>query len=640
MNPVPYRPAKWMELIRSSMRIKLMLGFLIIICLSSAALIWTGLSIIRVRVIQQAQNAVNRDLNAARMIYDGQTDRIRDLIRLTAGRFFIREAFGPIGSSFKEEFNRIMIQERLDFLTMTDARGIVLYRAGSPGSSGDPFETAPLHAALRTLMPVVSTERVPADWLVRENGSLAERAEIRPVDTPYAKSHSRDVSCSGLVMVAAAPVSDEQGRLLGLLYGGRLLNRDEQIVDTITSTLFPRMEGDFDTGTATIFMHDIRIATTVRQTTGERAIGTRVSSRVYDQVLTGGQRWHERAFVVNDWYLTAYEPIRDLTGDIVGMLYVGLPEAPFRILMRRMLFIYLGIAFLGIAGSVFLSGRISGNIISRIRPLVLALDKIGDGCLDVQFESRDSDEIGMLYQGFNAMVRSLQEKRAMREQFASMVSHELKTPLSAVQYNLKVIHSGMTGKISAKTAAMLSKLIGRVENLNRLLNDWLRLSRIEADAFNANLKPLDPVPVLESVVADMKNHPASLNISWHLSISDPCPKIWADENGLTVILNNVIGNAVKYNRDGGSVYIRVRTLEDHVRIMVRDTGIGIPGDKLPYIFDKFYRIHDGAGIEGSGLGLCFVKIIMEQHQAKIGVDSKPGEGTTFSLCFRRFKETG
>ena len=124
-----------------------------------------------------------------------------------------------------------------------------------------------------------------------------------------------------MIIKAAAPIFDYEGKLIGVLYGGILLNRNFEIVDKIKDIVYRRetYKGK-DIGTATIFQDDLRISTNVKTIDGERAIGTRVSEEVYDQVLIKGNPWIHRAFVVNNWYITAYEPIKNINDELIGIL--------------------------------------------------------------------------------------------------------------------------------------------------------------------------------------------------------------------------------------------------------------------------------------------------------------------------------
>jgi two-component system NtrC family sensor kinase len=144
-----------------------------------------------------------------------------------------------------------------------------------------------------------------------------------------------------MVLKSAHPVLDFNGAVLGVLMGGVLLNRDVEIVDRIKNIVFKdaKYKGK-EIGTATIFLGDLRISTNVMDKEGSRAIGTRAMKEVQDQVLGKGMPWIHRAFVVDDWYITAYEPIRDVQDKIVGMLYVGMLESKYALMKERLILLF------------------------------------------------------------------------------------------------------------------------------------------------------------------------------------------------------------------------------------------------------------------------------------------------------------
>ena len=156
--------------------------------------------------------------------------------------------------------------------------------------------------------------------------------------TPKARPTDRQVVNSGMAKEYAVPVFDATGEIRAVLYGGRLINRDYTLVDRVRDMVFGK--GTYKSkpvGTVTIFQDDVRISTNVQDEAGQRVIGTRVSDEVYEAVIRQGRTWHERAFVVTDWYKTAYEPIRTIHGDIIGILYVGILEQPFNDRAREIL---------------------------------------------------------------------------------------------------------------------------------------------------------------------------------------------------------------------------------------------------------------------------------------------------------------
>jgi two-component system NtrC family sensor kinase len=170
---------------------------------------------------------------------------------------------------------------------------------------------------------------------------LAEKAVIQSVPVPKEKPTKKIEETSGMVLKSAHPVTDFNGEVLGALTGGMLLNRNYEIVDRIKNLVFKdaKYKGK-EIGTATIFLGDLRISTNVMDREGNRAIGTRAMREVQEQVLGKGLPWIQRAFVVDDWYITAYEPIQDIQDKIVGMLYVGMLESKYALMKEKLILLF------------------------------------------------------------------------------------------------------------------------------------------------------------------------------------------------------------------------------------------------------------------------------------------------------------
>jgi len=173
-----------------------------------------------------------------------------------------------------------------------------------------------------------------------------------------------------MVLKAAHPVLDENGKILGVLMGGLLLNRNYELVDRIKGIVFKdaRYKGK-EIGTSTIFMGDLRISTNVLDKEGNRAVGTRAMKEVRDQTLDKGIPWVQRAFVVDDWYITAYEPIRDVEGKIVGMLYVGMLEKRYADIQERLILFFFLFSMSGMLVALTISFFFSWRMLRKYRGL-------------------------------------------------------------------------------------------------------------------------------------------------------------------------------------------------------------------------------------------------------------------------------
>ncbi|MEJ2626969.1 MAG: response regulator [bacterium] len=227
--------------------------------------------------------------------------------------------------------------------------------------------------------------------------------------------------------------------------------------------------------------------------------------------------------------------------------------------------------------------------------------------------------------------RLREEKEKMRSNFVSLVSHELRSPLSAVQQNLMTMTSGMMGDLPEEMQCTLGRLTKRIKGLIQLINDWLNLSRIESGEFILEYKKVNIKEILLDVINLFKGLAEKQKISLSLNAPDDRYILVGNIQTLQILFSNLVHNAIKYNPKGGNVTIVLAKEKECVSVEVKDTGIGIPKDKLPLIFEQFYRIKDDKLVEGSGLGLSIVKKIVDVHHGTIEVSSKKDMGTVFTV---------
>src|SRR5690606_9123621 len=228
--------------------------------------------------------------------------------------------------------------------------------------------------------------------------SLARRAHIELVPTDNAEPTTKTAVDSGMVIHSATPVRDATGRLLGVLEGGMLLNQNLDFIDTMNSLVYtPGSLPAGSDGTATLFIDDTRLATNVRLFGDQRALGTRASQIVRNHVLGEGRSWLDSAFVVHDWYISAYEPVSDSFGERIGMLYVGYLEAPFRA-ARQAVIALLAALFGGICiVGVYFSLRVARGIYLPLADMSRTMTAVQLGDLHARTGNEVlGDEIGKL----------------------------------------------------------------------------------------------------------------------------------------------------------------------------------------------------------------------------------------------------
>ncbi len=321
---------------------QLALIFLAIACLIGVVTSIIVNSIITDQIIFEAQERVKEDLNTARYVYMSKMRDIDRTIRWTSIRHVLKKGLKEKNiSPIRDELAGLMSEEGLDFLTLVDRKGVVVFRFHNPESSGDNVMGDPFIKKALEKKGGSGTQVLSGDELSKEGATLAQKAIIQSIPVPKEKPTRKIEETSGMVLKSAHPITDFNGEVLGVLTGGVLLNRNYEIVDQIKNIVFKnaKYKGK-EIGTATIFLGDLRISTNVMDKEGNRAIGTRAMKEVQEQVLGKGMPWIHRAFVVDDWYITAYEPIRDVQDKIVGILYVGIMESKYAVMKERLILLF------------------------------------------------------------------------------------------------------------------------------------------------------------------------------------------------------------------------------------------------------------------------------------------------------------
>jgi two-component system sensor histidine kinase/response regulator len=224
------------------------------------------------------------------------------------------------------------------------------------------------------------------------------------------------------------------------------------------------------------------------------------------------------------------------------------------------------------------------------------------------------------------------EKEILREQFAAIVSHELKAPLGAVQQNLFVLMDELSGQLNADQIERFERMKAKINDLITLILTWLRVLSVDVQKIQENFKPTSVGTVLSKAVESVQPHATRKDVRIIIKDDGIIRPVNGDEGTLVETVVNLLSNAIKYSRSGSEVTINVKEIEDSVSISISDTGIGISKDDLPYIFNDFYTGKDGQKIEKStGLGLAICRRLVEAHHGSISVESELGKGSTFSV---------
>jgi two-component system NtrC family sensor kinase len=434
----------------------------------------------------------------------------------------------------------------------------------------------------------------------------------------------------------------------GDAFCGILLNGNDVFISALHEHLFERLlYGTKPFGTVTIFCGPTRIATTVIGPTGEVAVGTRVSGEVEKRVLEGGETWLDRAYVVDDWYLSAYKPIRSPGGKNIGILYVGVLEKKYLDIKRRAVILLSGITIPMIGLLLFGVFLLSKSITKPISALASASRKIASGKRDTgAVHAGGASELKTLAKSFNSMARAilkreellvkkneqLEEANRDYQELLSFVTHELNNSIGSLLLNLSILKDGTVGELNEEQKEVLGLVLRDVARFREMVRNYLNISRLEKGTLKYRPEELDlRKKVVEPVLERLEGRIAhkKMNVLWDW---DEETRLKADADLMDICYSNLIINAVKYGAD----WIRLSGKREgaYWLLGVHNGGALIPKEEIPLLFQKFSRLVKSD--DGAGLGLYLVRKIVERHGGEVSCTSNETEGT----CFRMKLSTG
>jgi len=633
-----------------STRSRLITSFVGVSLLVGIVSLLVGSQLLYKTVFNEARTRISLDLNAAREIYLSRTKTIDTALRIAA----LDE---ELSSAVRQEqtdvilakLRRVAPEADLDFAGIVNIRGNTLCRIGpNPFPEGDMQVRNPVaDYVLRRGSSVSGTVLLERQFLLAENPELAEQARIELLETPKAAPRPEEEETSGMAIASGIPIYT--GNILtGVLYGGALLSRSTEIVDTVRETVFKdEVYKGRSIGTATIFFRDLRIATNVLTPEGTRAIGTRVSKEVRDKVLIGGEVWTDRAFVVNDWYITAYEPIQDIFGDRVGILYVGVLEEKYLDVRGRVLSLFIFITIAGIAFAIGIGSFMASRIMKPVRHLIQASKEVSEGNLNPRFGPISKNEIGVLQNTFSEMLSFLRardrrqqaeseikllqsEKQASVGRLAAGVAHEINNPLTGV---LTFTHMLLRRKdLDTEVRADLQTIAKETERVRAIVKgllDFSRQTKLEPESTDIN-------KLVRSAITLVDNQALVKGVQLEFLPTDGLPVRTVDRSQMQSVILNIMMNAIDATEPGGTITVRTgfsvskgKTEQDGIEISISDTGCGISKENLGKIFDPFFTTKEVG--QGTGLGLSVSYGIVARHGGNIRVQSEVGKGSSFTI---------
>jgi signal transduction histidine kinase len=620
---------------------------------------------------------VQSDLAVAHGYFDQVKEGVGRRVESLAGSERLARALRerPGAAALSELLREMQQQLRIDFLILLDGNGRVRAATGGPvpGSSYAEWEIV-----RRALAGHAETEVdiLDAVQLAVIDPTLTEKARTPLIATRNAQATQRNEETRGMVMHAAAPiasVSREGGA--GVLVGGLLLNKNLEFVDRINDIVYP--EGSLplgSVGTATLFLDDVRIATNVRLFENVRAIGTRVSAAVRHTVLDEGRTWLDRAFVVNDWYVSAYEPIKDSFGRRVGMLYVGYLEEPFQHARQLTLAAVALLFVLTVVAAAFVSLRLARHVSQPVARMHGTMSAIESGETEARVgkhppDLAGEDELAELAAHFdrlldrlaaqtealqrwgseldgkvaertqelaaaNQTLRSAQQRLVMSEKLAAIgqlaagVAHEINNPVAVIQGNLDVLRETL-GDAAEPAMAEIRLIQDQVFRIRLIVTKLLQFARPAEYAGYLEPVVLDQVVQDSLVLVAHQMKKTSVAVMQELHATRP---VTVNRNELQQVLINLMVNALQAMPEGGTLLLASGDREEGgVRggfVAVGDSGPGIAAEIRERLFDPFFTTKTS---DGTGLGLWVSLGLVQRYGGRIDVECPSSGGSVFTV---------
>ena len=626
----------------------LLIGFVLTAAITIAVSATATFYVINSYLEGAQDERVGRDMDLANSFYVQKLGDISSTAGRLASNRSIRhnavaagqgdvQAIQALEYSIQNEVSNLPIAAQR-FVVLTDAQGVSLAgRIASRQGFGyvlphTDWSSLPiLRSVLAQVRAQAATEVISADilsWI-----GLEDQARIPLLDTPKAAPAPFDPreGTAGLALVSVAPIIAEEGHMVGSVLVGHLFNNDFTLVDRIKEVA--------GVDTVTIFFGDLRVSTNVPlDEAGNRAIGTRVSAEVFDKVLVQGKEFTGEAFVVNQNYITRYEPLYDHLGSVVGILYVGAKQASFQRLLDSFLRQVILIAGATVLLAILISLPVAWSISRPVTDLAAATRRVAQGDWSVRVPVYGRGEMGILAESFNTMVETLtdaQEQLVQKEKLASVgqlaagVAHEINNPLGSVLLYADILRKE-TPDDKPQQVEDLTMIINEATRCKTIVNDLLNFSR--QNEVLAQMTDLNDL--LEEMAEEASIQDLFEKVQFATELDPALPRIEADPLQLRQVFLNLMKNAAEAMPDGGQLTLRTQKgpANGSVTVEIEDTGVGISEENMKRLFTPFFTTKPIG--KGTGLGLAIAYGIVKMHQGQISVRSEVGKGATFRITLR------
>ncbi len=614
---------------------------------------------------------VNTDLSVSHDVFERIKRDYLNSLGKTGESFIFRTALSDGNTVLlQQQIDRLNQENSFSYIHLTDNTGKIIHQQTlSTKTRVSSAQQDAQNGKQSSGIEIFSASDLAAE-------GLAEDVTLPLIMTARAGPTDKKIEDRGMMIRALYPIINTQGKVLAILDAGVLLNGNFTFVDVIRDLVYgpgSLIEGSI--GTVTVFLNDVRITTNVPIRPGERALGTRVSDEVRSIVLDQGKTWIDRAFVVNNWYISSYEPIIDVDGKRVGMLYAGFLETPFRHSLLQALAVLVLLFFVLMGLTSFVAVKGAKSIFKPIELMSSVVHATRKGEEKRIGEIRSKDEIGSLANEFDVMLDLLNERKVLIQNWADEleakvdertselkqkntelthtigvlqktrqqlviaeklaalgeltagVAHEINNPTAVMLGNLDVIVEEMGGSLEP-VQDEIDLVIKQIYRIKDITNNLLQYAK--PDTYAGYMIETDVDAVINETLKLIHHLRSDINYNIEL-LSHSTLLISINQQELQQVLVNLIGNAIQALPEiNGSITISTQNMQTKgVQISIKDNGHGMDEESISKAFNPFYTTKTQG--EGTGLGLSISYNLVRRYGGNIEIISSQNIGTEFII---------
>ncbi|HJV66919.1 MAG TPA: ATP-binding protein [Geomonas sp.] len=637
--------------LRFPIKTKLTIATMIPLAVAIFCCFLAGIFILNAKVAGQAQEKVRNDLSVAREAYQSELSRVCDVVRFSAAIGTTTQAIENVNrKALAEVLAPVRSNEQLDIMAVVDASGKVIYRTNNPDVYGDLKTDRFVARALKGEV-VTGSSVLSAGHLAVEGAALLQKAR---------SGSGADATDAGLFLMAAVPVRDPGGAVVGAIYGGVLLNNNHALMEHVRGVVYEGTRSKSSKiGSASVFLKGTRVASS-----SQPPAGARLADEVFRRVILEDGHWVGRAQVGSQWYLAAYEPIRSLQGVPIGALYVGMPESQYSSAQGGTALLLGSVVLICTLIGVAVSGVLGGRLAQPVKELSILARRLAAGERGVRSNIDSRDEIGDLAGSFNEMSAALAEredriielnrdlekkveqrtaeleeknrllvqtreellrveKLAAIGELAAGVAHEINNPMAIIRGNTELLQLALPEEDPNREE--VDTIFTQVKRVERIVSSLLKFARRE----RRELGTVQLNALLHEIVAQIRHQEPLDGIKVQEQYDPEAEMVSGDADQLRQVFTNLVINAVQAMSGGGVLSIESSRGTEGAGFQVRisDTGSGIKPENMHQIFNPFFTTK----ATGTGLGLSVSYGIVKEHGGSIEVRSVPGAGTCFCV---------